>query len=174
MLFFYESNSLNPRKDTYSVDNDVGEPLEINVQEEIASKPLEFEGPSKEDFEETSQPTLKDELLKDWQFKKVHPQELIISDTIEGVTTHSKLKTFVNLAFISQIEPKNIDDALNDEFWVLAMQEELNQFERNKVWTLVPRPKNHPIISSKWVFRNKMDEQGVITRNKARLVAKRL
>ena len=52
------------------------------------------------------------------------------------------------------------------------MQEELNQFERNKVWTLVPRPKNHPIIGAKCVFRNKMDEQGVITRNKVRLVAK--
>ena len=52
------------------------------------------------------------------------------------------------------------------------MQEELNQFKRNKVWTLVPRPKNHPIIGAKWVFRNKMDEQGVKTRNKARLVAK--
>ena len=43
---------------------------------------------------------------------------------------------------------------------------------RNKVWTLVPRPKHHPIIGTKWVFRNKMNEQGVITRNKARLVAK--
>ena len=101
---------------------------------------------------------MKDDLSKDWQFKKAHPQELIISDTIKGVTTHSKLKSFVNLAFISQIEPKNIDDALCDEFWVLAMQEELNQFERNKVWTLVPRPKHHPIIGAKWVFRNKMDE----------------
>ena len=52
------------------------------------------------------------------------------------------------------------------------MQEELNQFERNKVWTLVPRPKHHPIIGSKWVFRNKMNEQDIITSNKARLVAK--
>ena len=51
------------------------------------------------------------------------------------------------------------------------MQEELNQFERNDVWTLVPRPKNHIIIGTKWVFRNKKDESGVITRNKARLVA---
>ena len=37
---------------------------------------------------------------------------------------------------------------------------------------MVPRPKYHPIIGSKWVFRNKMDEQDVITRNKARLVDK--
>ena len=107
--------------------------MEINAQEENASKPLELKGPNKEDIEEIPQPTLKDDLPKDWKFKKSHPQELIIGDTSKGVTTRSKLKDLVNLAFISQIEPKNVDDALSDEFWVLVMQEELNQFERNKV-----------------------------------------
>ncbi|XP_042972981.1 uncharacterized protein LOC122304782, partial [Carya illinoinensis] len=77
----------------------------------------------------------------------------------------------MHVVFDEQIEPKNIDDALLDESWILAMQEELNQFERNDVWTLVPRPKNYTIIGTKWVFRNKKDESGVITRNKARLVA---
>ena len=51
------------------------------------------------------------------------------------------------------------------------MQEELNQFERNEVWTLVPRPKNTNVIGTKWVFRNKSDEDDNIVRNKARLVA---
>jgi hypothetical protein len=51
------------------------------------------------------------------------------------------------------------------------MQEELNQFERNKVWTLAPRPKDYSVIDTKWVFRNKNDEEGIIVRNKARLVA---
>ncbi|KAK0576593.1 hypothetical protein LWI29_020240 [Acer saccharum] len=64
-----------------------------------------------------------------------------------------------------------VDEALEDEFWVLAMQEELNQFERNEVWTLVPRPRNTNVIGTKWVFRNKSDEDGNIMRNKARLVA---
>jgi hypothetical protein len=54
---------------------------------------------------------------------------------------------------------------------VLAMQEEPNNFKRNKVWSQVPRPKQN-IVGTKWVFRNKQDEQGVVTRNKARLVAK--
>uniref|UniRef100_A0A151UEW1 Reverse transcriptase Ty1/copia-type domain-containing protein n=1 Tax=Cajanus cajan TaxID=3821 RepID=A0A151UEW1_CAJCA len=54
----------------------------------------------------------------------------------------------------------------------MAMQEELNQFERNEVWDLVPLPKDYPIIGTKWVFRNKLDESGIIIRNKARLVAK--
>jgi hypothetical protein len=55
--------------------------------------------------------------------------------------------------------------------WVLAMQEELNNFTRNEVWHLVPRP-NQNVVGTKWVFRNKQDEHGVVTRNKARLVAK--
>ena len=50
------------------------------------------------------------------------------------------------------------------------MQEELHQFERNKVWHLVPQPENRTIIGTKWVFRNKLDEFGTVTRNKARLV----
>ena len=74
-------------------------------------------------------------------------------------------------AYISQLEPKNFKDAENEESWTLAMQEELGQFERNKVWTLVPRPTNHPVIDTKWVIRNKMDELGNVVRNKARLVA---
>jgi hypothetical protein len=51
------------------------------------------------------------------------------------------------------------------------MQEELNNFKRNEVWSLVPCPKQN-IVGTKWVFRNKQDEHGVVTRNKARLVAK--
>ena len=48
------------------------------------------------------------------------------------------------------------------------MQEELDQFERR----VVPRPKNKSIIGTKWVFRNKLDGDGIVTRNKTRLVAK--
>jgi len=50
------------------------------------------------------------------------------------------------------------------------MQEELHQFERNKVWHLIPKPKDRTIIGTKWVFRNKLDELGIVTRNKAWLV----
>ena len=51
------------------------------------------------------------------------------------------------------------------------MQEELNQFKTNDVWELVPNQMNMTIIGTKWVYRNKLDENGVVTRNKARLVA---
>ena len=54
---------------------------------------------------------------------------------------------------------------------MIAIQEELNQFQRSEVWELVPRPSNQSIIGTRWVFRNKMDENGIIIRNKAKLVA---
>ena len=76
-----------------------------------------------------------------------------------------------HVAFISNIEPKNPKEAATDEYWIIAMQEELNQFERNDVWELVPRPSDQSVIGTKWVYKNKVDEQGNITRNKARLVA---
>ena len=52
------------------------------------------------------------------------------------------------------------------------MQEELNQFQRNKVWELIPRDESLQVIGTRWVFKNKMDEDGNITKNKARLVVK--
>ena len=51
------------------------------------------------------------------------------------------------------------------------MQEELNQFEIIEVWKLVSKPSNQSVIRTIWVFRNKMDENDIIVRNKARLVA---
>jgi hypothetical protein len=77
----------------------------------------------------------------------------------------------VNINLFSSIEPFRVEEALQDPDWVLAILEELNNFKRNEVWSLVPRPKQN-VVGSKWVFRNKQDEHGVVTRNKARLVAK--
>ncbi|GJU62585.1 putative ribonuclease H-like domain-containing protein [Tanacetum coccineum] len=54
---------------------------------------------------------------------------------------------------------------------VEAMQEELLQFKLQKVWVLVDLPKGHRAIGTKWVYRNKKDERGIVIRNKARLVA---
>ncbi|GKC92993.1 retrovirus-related pol polyprotein from transposon TNT 1-94 [Tanacetum coccineum] len=69
------------------------------------------------------------------------------------------------------IEPKNVNEAIQDESWTMAMQEKLNQFKTNDVWSLVPPLENQTIIGTKWVFKNKLDENGVVSRNKARLVA---
>ncbi|GJV71513.1 hypothetical protein Tco_1491508 [Tanacetum coccineum] len=71
----------------------------------------------------------------------------------------------------SVIEPKDVKEAIQDESWTMAMQEEVNQFKTNDVRTLVPPPDNQTIIGTKWVFKNKLDENSVVSRNKARLVA---
>ena len=67
---------------------------------------------------------------------------------------------------MSQIEPKNVNDALGDSNWVVAIQDDLNQFTRNHVWSLVPRTNVMNVIGTKWLFRNKMDEDGNIVRIK--------
>ena len=104
------------------------------------------------------------------RIQKDHPKELIIGDLNEGVTTRSR-EIISNSCFVSKVEPKNVKEALTDEFWIIAMQEELEQFKRNEVWDLVPRPEGTNVIGTKWVYKNKSDEKGVVMRNKARLVA---
>ena len=73
---------------------------------------------------------------------------------------------------LSKFKPKTIYDALQDGDWYKAMEEEIDHIEKNKTWTLVLRPTDKNVIGTKWVFRNKLDENGEITRNKARLVCK--
>ncbi|GJZ69286.1 retrovirus-related pol polyprotein from transposon TNT 1-94 [Tanacetum coccineum] len=70
-----------------------------------------------------------------------------------------------------EIDEMIVNEALADESWIVAMQKELNQFIANDVWKLVPQPRNMTIIGTKWVFRNKLDENGIVSRNKDRLVA---
>lgn len=70
------------------------------------------------------------------------------------------------MVFVSQIEQKDVNEALIDEHWFLAMQEELNQFKKNNVWELIPKPLSNPLIGTKWVFCNKFDKNGIVLVNK--------
>ncbi|GJV97831.1 retrovirus-related pol polyprotein from transposon TNT 1-94 [Tanacetum coccineum] len=100
-----------------------------------------------------------------------HPLENVIGN-LNQRTLRSQAQNQSNFfCFISTIEPKNVNEALGDESWIVAMQEELNQFITNDVWELVPQPRNMTIIGTKWVFRNKLDENGIVSQNTARLVA---
>nr|GEW14042.1 hypothetical protein [Tanacetum cinerariifolium] len=64
-------------------------------------------------------------------------------------------------AFLTSIEPKTYKDALTQSWWIEAMQEELNVFERLRVWELVPRPDKVMVITLKWIYKVKLDELGV-------------
>ncbi|KAI3678520.1 hypothetical protein L6452_37816 [Arctium lappa] len=111
--------------------------------------------------------------------QKNHPPELVIGDISSPMITRnqSRLQELqdqqhtILSCFLSQIEPKKVHDAMKDSSWIEAMQEELLQFKLQEVWDLVELPKGHRAIGTKWIFRNKKDERGIVIRNKARLVA---
>ena len=90
-----------------------------------------------------------------------HPSEQII-----------KRRVNEELCLISQVEPKNADEACKDDCLKQAMKEELDQIENNGIQELVPRPTDKNVVGTKWVFKNKMNEQGEVVRNKGRLVCK--
>jgi hypothetical protein len=101
-----------------------------------------------------------------------HPQDNLLGTINEGQRLRSRVVNQVSYScYLSQLEPKKITEALEDESWVTSMHEELHQFIRNDVWTLVPRPKEQNVIGTKWIFKNKSDAHGTVVRNKARLVA---
>ncbi|GKC41548.1 retrovirus-related pol polyprotein from transposon TNT 1-94 [Tanacetum coccineum] len=106
------------------------------------------------------------------KWTKDHPLHKIIGDPKVSVRTRGQLaNTYLFACFLSSIEPANVAEALKDADWVSAMQDELDQFARLKVWRLVPRPEGKTIIKTKWIFKNKKDESSLVIRNKARLVA---
>nr|GEV00674.1 hypothetical protein [Tanacetum cinerariifolium] len=90
-----------------------------------------------------------------------------VFESFQGETSSSSLNDDVQQ---SLEEPANVAEALRDADWVSAMQEELAQFARLKVWRLVPRPEGKTIIKTKWIFKNKKDESSLVIRNKSRLV----
>ncbi|GJR22122.1 retrovirus-related pol polyprotein from transposon TNT 1-94 [Tanacetum coccineum] len=115
--------------------------------------------------------TLKIDEIVNIKESRNHPLENIIGN-LNQRTLRSQAQNQSNFfCFISTIEPKNVNEALTDDSWIVVMQEELNQFIANDIWELVAQPRNMTIIVTKWVFRNKLDENGIVSRNKARLVA---
>ncbi|GJV50072.1 putative ribonuclease H-like domain-containing protein [Tanacetum coccineum] len=94
-----------------------------------------------------------------------------LSTTLEQRRNHKDIQNCLFACFLSQEEPKKVVQALKDPSWIEAMQEELLQFKLQEVWTLVELPNGKRAIGTKWVFRNKKDERGIVIKNKARLVA---
>jgi hypothetical protein len=107
-----------------------------------------------------------------------HPPQQLLGTVDEGNRLRNRViqlkSTVVNQVsyscYLAQTKPKKVDEALQDESWVSAMHDELQQFTRNDVWTLFPRSAEHNIIGTKWIFKNKIDEYGTVVWNKARLV----
>ncbi|KAI3718757.1 hypothetical protein L6452_19640 [Arctium lappa] len=150
---------------------------------EIPPPQVETISISSSDVEVSEPPSLQLEVVQDvidplphtTKWKRSHPIHQIIGDPQASVSTRSKSATSnecLFTCFLSKIEPTNVSEALEDPDWIIAMQEEINQFDALKVWRLVPRPKGKSVIGTKWIFKNKKDKDGIVVRNKARLVAK--
>ncbi|GJU43553.1 putative ribonuclease H-like domain-containing protein [Tanacetum coccineum] len=100
---------------------------------------------------------------------KDHPVEQIIGDLNSVPQTRRMTKNLKE-----REEPKKVIHALKDPIWIEAMQEELLQFKLQEVWTLVDLPNGKRPIGTKWVYKNKKDERGIVIKNKARIEAIRL
>ena len=110
------------------------------------------------------------------KIKLNHPPEDIVGNlnelTLRKRTVDKCIANFVSYScYLSQVEPTKVEEALQDESWVEVMHDELLQSQRNDVWTLVLRQEGKHIIGTKWIFRNKTDEEGNVICNKDRLVA---
>nr|GEV06714.1 putative ribonuclease H-like domain-containing protein [Tanacetum cinerariifolium] len=112
-------------------------------------------------------------------------EDIVYSDDEEDVGTEadfSNLKTSIIVSLIPTTRVHKdhpVTQIISDltsapqtrnPSWIEAMQEELLQFKMQKVWVLVDLPKGKRAIGSKWIFRNKKDERGIVIRNKAQLV----
>jgi hypothetical protein len=107
--------------------------------------------------------------------QKNHPASQIVGEKDKGVQTTRKIIKNTkqsHIAFISMLEPKNFNQASKGDHWVKAMNDELDQIEKKNTWDMVHRPEGKNIIGSKWIFKNKLNEQGQVFRNKERLVCK--
>ncbi|GJV40312.1 retrovirus-related pol polyprotein from transposon TNT 1-94 [Tanacetum coccineum] len=112
------------------------------------------------------------------KWTKDHPLENIIGELARPVSTRLQLHEqalfcYYN-AFLTAVEPKTYKDALTQAFWIEVMQEELNEFERLKVWELVPRPDKVMVITLKWIYKVKLEKLGESFAPVARLEAIRI
>ncbi|WVZ70572.1 LOW QUALITY PROTEIN: hypothetical protein U9M48_019228 [Paspalum notatum var. saurae] len=105
------------------------------------------------------------------EVQRDHPPHRMIGDIYQHVTRSlvASLAFFSHSTYVASFEPRDVSHALSDPNCVNAMHEELENFERNHVWDLVESPSNCRPIGTKWVFKNKQSEDGMVVRNKARL-----
>jgi hypothetical protein len=148
------------------VDGDEDEPLlpSISSPESIPASTLEAEAPhattSSTVAVEASQ--VEGEIISERgapsHIQRRHPPHQIIGNLNERVTHSSRsahLSCFSNTLFVALFEPRDVGHALSNSSLVNAMHEELENFERNQIWTLVVPPRDVNIIGTKWVFKNK-------------------
>ncbi|GKE44767.1 retrovirus-related pol polyprotein from transposon TNT 1-94 [Tanacetum coccineum] len=110
------------------------------------------------------------------RWTKDHPLDNIVGNPSRPVSTRKQLASDALWCCfhteLSKVEPKNFKMAVIEDCWFQAMQDEIHEFDRLKVWELVPCPIYVMVISLKWIYKVKLDEYGDVLENKAWLVTK--
>ncbi|KAD4385628.1 hypothetical protein E3N88_25797 [Mikania micrantha] len=89
-------------------------------------------------------------------------EESAATEEVEVVPVRRQLDETLTMILDAQVEPSKYQEAFKDNNWVEAMQDELLQFKRQNVWTLCPLPAGKYPIGTRWVFRNKTDDRGIV------------
>ncbi|GKB44739.1 putative reverse transcriptase domain-containing protein, partial [Tanacetum coccineum] len=98
---------------------------------------------------------------------KDHPVEQIIKDLNSTPQTRRMTKNLKERGLFSSVQQRTN----HKDFQNYLFASFLSQKEPKKVWTLVDLPNGKRVIGTKWVYKNKKDERGIVIKNKARLVA---
>ena len=109
------------------------------------------------DAERNKIETRKEPVLEKY-VRRHHLADQIIGDKEARPMTRSRLRS--ETCLLKKMEPRIVSEAIQDDDWYNAMKEQIEKIEKNKTWTLVPRPTNKNVIGTKWVFRNQLDENG--------------
>ncbi|GJY36631.1 retrovirus-related pol polyprotein from transposon TNT 1-94, partial [Tanacetum coccineum] len=195
MMSDHNSSDLAPQRQEMSVEN-VSSGLVPQGQKASAEKPdsshqgleflfspllEEYYNPTHDQAEENNNDQAPNASFQEAEFinpfcTRVQEIEQVRGNPTMPVQTRRQLATDPEMCMfaltVSIVEPKNIKEAMADSAWIEAMQDELHQFDRLKVWELVDKPFGKMVIKLKWLWKNKKDEDQTVIRNKARLVAK--
>nr|GEV02009.1 Gag-Pol polyprotein [Tanacetum cinerariifolium] len=174
----YKSSAVSAADDpnqpkTYAENDQVADDEFIN----IFSNPVQDQGEtSTRHVDSLNMHTFYQRFPSEHRWTKDHPLEQVIGNHSQPVRTRRQLESDAEMCMfaltVSQIEPKNIKEAMADSAWIESMQEELHQFDRLDVLEIVDRPLRTNVINLKWLWKNKRDEENTVIRNKSRLVDK--
>ncbi|KAI3815544.1 hypothetical protein L1987_15215 [Smallanthus sonchifolius] len=182
----------NNEDDVHVEGNDAQADTNTHVGNEAPADPIDIESSlGTLDMGELSanlESNIQEQLVPEMRVPKIHPIDNIIGDLNAGVQTRKRtitentslyaeildtgiMETCLHATFVSQLEPKNVKEALTDNCWIEAMQDELSQFQKLHVWDLVDLLKCVHPIGSRWVFKCKTDDRHVVVKKKRKAYA---
>ncbi|KAL4028969.1 hypothetical protein IC575_012188 [Cucumis melo] len=160
-VIFSEDESWNWNDDV----DEAKSPFHVNIDEnEVAQELEQVEIQAMESSSSsTSSSTSNDE---------ISPRRMRSIQEIYNTTNRINDDHFANFALFAGVDPVTFDEAIQDEKWKIAMDQEIDAIRRNETWELMELPTNKQALGVKWVYRTKLKSDGNVEKYKARLVVK--